>query len=167
MRCYVVVVMKSELKKEFLSLNLGWDGEKDLEVDNQKFFAVYGDDWKWYEGIKEFNDVIGFIEEKSNLFCLSVDNDFQTLEWGNTDIKDIVDIDYDFTLKTPFNEPIKYLVMDLDHFEGSDLSNLTDKEFESFAKMSNGYIFTNESDFMSAFNSQIISTDTHQLRIVT
>jgi len=64
---------------------------------------------------------------------------------------------------------MKYLVMDLDHFEGSDLSNLTDKEFEELAKKENGYIFEGENaneEFTSAFNSQIISTDTHQLRIV-
>jgi len=61
---------------------------------------------------------------------------------------------------------LKFLCMDINHFEGDDLTKLSDFDFELLAKKDNGYIFTSQEDFTSAFNAEIITTNTHQLRII-
>lgn len=48
----------------------------------------------------------------------------------------------------------------------NDPSDLSDEEFEDVVVNNGGLIFQNEEDFESAFNAEMISTETHQLRIV-
>ena len=63
---------------------------------------------------------------------------------------------------------MKYLLFNWDTInkEINDPSELTDAEFEKLAKHEGGFIFENEEDFESAFNAELLSTTTHQMRIV-
>ena len=61
---------------------------------------------------------------------------------------------------------MKYLIFDWSKCSDvGDLSEISDKEFEEFAKKY-GYIFNDSNEFEAHFNSERISTDIHQLRIV-
>ena len=64
---------------------------------------------------------------------------------------------------------MKYLIFDWmkcgENENIGDLSEISDKEFEEFAKKY-GYIFNDSNEFQAHFNSERISTDIHQLRIV-
>lgn len=44
-------------------------------------------------------------------------------------------------------------------------NNLSNQDFENLAK-NHGMIYETEEDFQHAFNEQLFSTDTHQLRIL-
>lgn len=63
---------------------------------------------------------------------------------------------------------MRYLLFDWDEVNDdiNDPTELTDQEFEELASLPNGYIFENSDDFTSAYNSQQVSTATHQLRII-
>lgn len=171
----IIMVVPANLKDKLMAIVNYWTDTKDVEVrnpnydENDFYFVVRGSDWKWNDGISDYRDIMDFINENDNdVYCIAVNTDFETLEWGNKSVGEEVGIEYDFKLVTPFDSEgdKKWLVMDMEHFEGSDLSDLSDFEFEVLAKKKNGYIFTNADDFVSAFNSEIFTTDTHQLRIV-
>ncbi len=61
---------------------------------------------------------------------------------------------------------MKFYLFNFDNVEVNDPSELTNEEFKDLAKKDGGYIFDSAEDFESAFNAEIISTATHQLRIV-
>ena len=48
----------------------------------------------------------------------------------------------------------------------SDLSEITDEDFEAYANEEGGFIYEDFDDFQSAFNGEQFSTATHQLRII-
>mgnify|MGYP003132867498 CR=1 FL=1 len=61
---------------------------------------------------------------------------------------------------------MKYLIFDWTKCDTiSDLSEISDEEFECLAKKY-GKVFNNYKDFEAEFNSEIINTDIHQLRII-
>ena len=61
---------------------------------------------------------------------------------------------------------MKYLIFDWSKCSDiGDLSEISDKEFEGLAEKY-GYIFNDSNEFQAHFNSERISTDIHQLRIV-
>lgn len=64
---------------------------------------------------------------------------------------------------------MKYLLFNWDYAGdfGGDPSELTDEEFESLSKLTDGQIYESTEDFESAFNAEHFSVHTHQLRIVT
>ena len=60
---------------------------------------------------------------------------------------------------------MKYLVFDWNKCgDISDLTEISDIEFEELAEK-HGKVYTNYNDFVSDFNAERISTNTHQLRI--
>ncbi len=60
---------------------------------------------------------------------------------------------------------MKYLLFSWDEIpEIRDLSYIDNKEFEKLAEKY-GVIYDNKDDFEAGFNSEYISTHTHQLRI--
>ena len=63
---------------------------------------------------------------------------------------------------------MRYLLFDWDEVSDdiNDPTELTDQQFEELASLPNGFVFENSEDFNSAYNSQQISTATHQLRII-
>ena len=61
---------------------------------------------------------------------------------------------------------MKYLIFDWSKCSDiGDLSEISNKEFEGLAKKY-GYIFNDSNEFEAHFNSERISTDIHQLRII-
>lgn len=66
------------------------------------------------------------------------------------------------------NSEVKYLLFNWDFINSdiNDPSELTDSEFEKLASGVDGLIFYNHEDFESAFNAELFSTITHQLRII-
>jgi hypothetical protein len=63
---------------------------------------------------------------------------------------------------------MRFLLFNFDDVDEifSDLSALTDEEFEKYAQRSGGYIIENVEDFEARFNAEHFSTATHQLRIL-
>lgn len=47
-----------------------------------------------------------------------------------------------------------------------DLTELTNEEFEELANKDGGWIFDTTEDFVAAFNAEMFSVHTHQLRVV-
>ena len=61
---------------------------------------------------------------------------------------------------------MKYLIFDWSKCSDiGDLSEISDKEFEKLA-IKYGMVIKDSGDFQAEFNSERISTDIHQLRIV-
>jgi hypothetical protein len=64
-------------------------------------------------------------------------------------------------------ENMRYLLFNWEYVtEVDDPTELTDEQFETLAKQEGGYICESTEDFQSAFNAEMFSVHTHQLRII-
>lgn len=65
------------------------------------------------------------------------------------------------------NKIMKYLLFDWNDvdLDITDLTEISNNDFENLA-MEHGYVFNNLKEFEDAFNSQLFSTETYQLRII-
>jgi hypothetical protein len=62
---------------------------------------------------------------------------------------------------------MRYLLFNWEYAtEVDDLTEITDERFEELAKQEGGYICESTEDFQSAFNAEMFSVHTHQLRII-